>query len=152
MIVLAFVTVLVFIGWLFGVPTDPYNDKTSSKRIVEIIKALRDSDEFIEDIYTRGSCFKFYEFLAVLFGPENVEPYFSLDKAHVVAKIDGRLYDIRGMIDRKYETNYAPMLPSEIEEARHWSFSGNYLLQLTECPHCDEPITFPSYNYKIKKS
>lgn len=122
----------------------------SSKRIIAIIKALRDSDEFIQDIFTRGSCFKFYEFLAVLFGPENVEPYFSLDKAHVVSKIGGRLYDIRGMVKRKYESNYTPMLPSEIEEAKHWSFSRNYLLKLTECPHCEEPITFPEMDYKLK--
>lgn len=104
-----------------------------------IINALRKSDSYIVHIFKEGSCYRFYEFLTVIY--PDAFPYINQKEDHVVTKINGRLYDITGMISKKEEANYSPINYAQMKKAKKWSFAKHMLIQITECPFCEEPIT-----------
>jgi hypothetical protein len=109
-----------------------------NKGCLLLITALRKTDMYIKCIYTSGGCYQFYIFLKKLY-PQSV-PYINKDKNHIVTKIDGRLYDINGMVLKRDEGLYQPLKASELNMAKRWSFHKNNLLKLIDCPACDEPI------------
>ena len=82
-----------------------------------------------------------YSFFLQTIYPE-AEPYIHQDKDHVVTKLFGRLFDIRGIIETKFESLYSPMDSDDVKMANSWSFSRNQVLQLCECPQCGEPIIY----------
>ena len=103
---------------------------------ITFIDTLRNSDEYIKYIYTEGGCYQFYLLLKLLY-PKAI-PYISIDRQHVITRIDNKFYDIRGEF-RKY-LNYKPMTDADIEMAKDWNFRKQNLLKLTECEYCGEPI------------
>lgn len=112
----------------------------------KFIEALQESDEYLEHIYMMGSCYRFHKLLATIF--ESVECYIAVPyKDHVVSKINGKLYDIRGMVPERHEFLYRPIYPEEIERAETWSFRSKALLKVTDCPNCDEPINYEQPNF-----
>ena len=109
--------------------------------IDEFLDALRNSDEYIEYIYTRGSCYKFHLFLKKLW-PEAI-PYIHENKDHIVSRIGEYFYDITGRIETKFEVLYDELTEEDIlnERVEKWSFYRNQLLKFSDCPNCDEPLT-----------
>lgn len=108
---------------------------------IELITALRESDFYIECIFMQGSCFKFHLFLKSIY-PES-EPYMSDKKDHVISRIGSEFYDITGMLSLKNKgERYFAFTESDYELASKWSFSNKCMIQLGECPQCDEPLIF----------
>ncbi len=105
--------------------------------IIDFIDALRESDGYIEMIYSFGSCYKFHLLLKKLF-PE-CEPYIGELRGHVISEYKGKFYDITGEVS---PDEFYPMNEDDVLEASEWSFHKYNYLQITECPNCDEPILF----------
>lgn len=102
--------------------------------IENVIKTLRESDPYIETIFTQGGCYAFHLFLKSLY--PHAKPMLSEDKEHVVSLIHGDYYDITGRVNEFYD----PMTQEEIQVAETWSFSRTQFLSLGECPNCEEPL------------
>lgn len=100
-----------------------------------IIDNLRKTDNFIKDIFMRGGCYQFYLFLKALFPV--AMPYINNKKDHVITRIGGRFYDITGEVDN---SDYYPLSKQDKKKCEKWSFGKKMLLQITECPFCEEPI------------
>lgn len=113
-------------------------------QVLNIINSLRTSDFFIEHIFMRGGCYKFYLFLKTIY--PNAVPYINQEKDHVTTLISGRLFDIRGMIETQFEELYTPLKDEDLGVVSSWSFSKNQVLQLCECPFCGEPIIYDTIN------
>lgn len=110
-------------------------------KLEDIISALRDSDLYIKHIFTQGGCYKFFLFIKTIY--PDAEPYIDTNnKDHVVVKLFGRMFDIRGILRKELESFYSKMSDEDIKIAESWSFSKNQALQLRECPHCGEPIIY----------
>jgi hypothetical protein len=105
--------------------------------ILFFIESIRQSDEYIEHLFTQGSCYRFHVLLSKLF--KGCQPYISPNKMHVITKHNGKYYDIKGQISG---IGYTPMTPEEIKMSEKWSFRKNNLIQLSECPYCEEPIIY----------
>jgi len=103
--------------------------------MLRFINALRQTDRYIEMIYMNGACYQFHLLLKTFF-PES-KPYISKEKDHVITKYAGRYYDITGEVSGNW---YTPMTESEIDMASEWSFHRTKVIQIGECPHCEEPI------------
>ncbi len=110
--------------------------------IANVIKVLRDSDRYIETIFTEGGCYQFHLFIKSLC--PKAKPYITEDNEHVVTLIQGDFYDITGNVSD--EQLYTAMTKSEIKEAEGWSFSRTKMLQLGECSVCEEPILIQHSN------
>lgn len=104
-------------------------------QIVNFINKLRESDKYIQAIYTNGGCYQFHLVLKGLF-PECV-PYVSEDFDHVVSFYNGRFYDITGEVSGEI---YHKMTTEEIKKAEKWSFHKTMVLAISTCPICDEPL------------
>lgn len=105
---------------------------------IEFIKAIRSTDFYIEHIFLEGGCFRFYMLLKKLY--PDATPWINVNHTHVGTMTKGKLYDIRGRIkDQKY---FSPMTRSDIEKAKKWSFHKQNLIKITECPYCEEPLTY----------
>lgn len=102
--------------------------------ILNFINTLRNSDRYIESIYMQGGCYQFHLVLKTIF--PKATPYFNKRKNHVVTKINGIYYDIKGI----YTGEVLPIIESDIKEIESWSFSRTMSLSLGECPVCEEPI------------
>ena len=72
----------------------------SHERILTVIQSIRESFVGSVTVYTQGSCWYFYNILKQVFDNYNVEPYQDLG-FHVVAKIEGKCYDINGEVRRE---------------------------------------------------
>ena len=115
-------------------------EKAANERRSEIIKfidALRLTDPYIRTIFTNGGCYKFALFLKHVYPDGVLITNWNFD--HVMLLIDGQGYDIYG--DAGYEAhNWHVMTQREKEAARKWSFAGQRMVQIGECPACDEPL------------
>lgn len=100
-----------------------------------IINSLRESDKYIEMIYLQGGCYKFHLFLKKLF--TEAIPYINTKGDHVITRIGGRFYDITGEVDGYL---FCRLSEQELKTCEKWSFSKYKMLQITECPACNEPI------------
>ncbi len=108
--------------------------------ILTFIDELRNTDEYIKHIYTEGGCYKFHILLNKMYN--NCTPYISPQKNHIITRYKNKYYDINGEV-----TNIDGYTLLSIEEklmVEQWSFHKKNLLQLTECPVCDEPIVYNS--------
>lgn len=103
--------------------------------LLRLIKALRESDKYIEQIYTHGGCYQFFLFIRSIY-PNPVLPYMNRDKTHVVTKIGTNYVDITGLINGVFYR----MTPEDVALAEKWSFSKHRMLVLKECDSCGEPI------------
>jgi hypothetical protein len=80
-----------------------------------------DAHEIIERVYKNGNCYMFAKTLQFIFPQAEI---YSVDCSwfsHVVAKIDGKLYDITGEVSDEY--SYSPISKEEEEDARTWCYS-----------------------------
>jgi len=81
----------------------------SPKDVLKVIDAVRRLTPMMPEICNNGSCYRLYELLAVVF--PDAEPYWD-SLYHVATRIDGRFYDINGLI--RYATgDFVLMTPSE---------------------------------------
>ena len=110
---------------------------SDKEKIISFLKALKDSDFFIEYIYTRGGCYQLYKVLKSLW--PSAQPYLGVHMAHVITKIGDCYFDIHGEV--KIDGDFLPLTEEEEKEVATWSFAGNNELYLGHCPVCDEPIT-----------
>lgn len=111
--------------------------------IETFIDELRNTDLYIRHIYTEGGCYKFHILLSKLF--RGSKPYISQRKNHIITKYRNNYYDIYGKIDNV--DGYTKLKKEEKHMVEQWSFHKNNLLQLNECPHCEEPITYSEKKY-----
>lgn len=72
----------------------------SENNILLFLKELKDSDELMGAIFTKGSCFRLCRILQVIF-PE-AEALYSETDGHWVTKINQRYFDINGEIQESY--------------------------------------------------
>jgi hypothetical protein len=105
---------------------------------LKLINALRETDLYIHDIFMMGSCYRFHLFLKELY-PDS-KPFMHADRDHVVSKIGDKLYDITGEIQAEFEFLYEPLNDEDLELVESWSFDKKMMLQVGECPSCEEPI------------
>lgn len=110
----------------------------ANTKVLKFLKALKDSDFYIQHIYTNGGCFQLYKILKTIW--PQAKPYTNTYIAHVATMIDGVLYDIHGRIKTCDPNEFMLMSKEQMEEAENWSFAGNNDLYYGECPICDEPI------------
>ena len=61
--------------------------------VTDLIESIRESFTGSVDVYTKGSCYRFYLILKSVF-PES-EPWYDID--HVWTKIGDNFYDINGI-------------------------------------------------------
>ena len=87
-------------------------------------------------IYTQGGCYTFYLMLKSVF--PGATPYISEEKDHIRVKIGYSKYDIKGR--HRFNKGYTEMTEEEIQVAEKWQFSKSKVLQIAECPYCEEPI------------
>lgn len=111
-----------------------------STEIQKIIKSLRESDIYIPEIFMLGGCYKFHLFLKTIW--PHAKPYINDSKDHIATMISGTLFDINGVIEENQRYKFEPIQDSEIDMVKEWSFSRTHVLQLRECPYCEEPIIF----------
>jgi len=95
---------------------------------------MRDSDPYIKTIYSKGGCYRLFCLLKKIW-PDAI-PVINADANHVGSLIDGVVYDISGIA----KWSYRGMDSDDVLTASKWSFSNNTMLQVGECPVCDEPI------------
>jgi hypothetical protein len=108
----------------------------------KFIKLLRDTDNYIECIFTMGGCYKFASLLTEIYPDSPI--YINDTKDHVATLINGVLYDIKGEI--KFSEFFKPITPLEEDAAKEWSFQKQNYLIVNECPNCEEPITFNNFS------
>lgn len=103
-------------------------------KIESFITALRESDDYMETIFTQGGCYKFALMLQKLF-PDG-EIYMELQD-HAVYYYKGEYWDITGRVTglTLHKPNY-----EDIEIMEKWGFAEHNYLTLGSCSHCDEPI------------
>lgn len=109
-------------------------DDQIDKDLLGVIDALRSADRYIEIIFTEGGCYQFFKFIKTM-RPE-AEPVINLDKNHIGAKINGVVYDINGIVGWEHK----PLSIKMESIAKGWSFSKKAMIQLGECPNCEEPL------------
>jgi hypothetical protein len=87
--------------------------------ILLLVQRCRDSFPDSVEVYTNGSCFRFYEILKTVF--PSAEPYYNIIEGHVITKIYGRYYDITGVVS---PDGYFPMKdePNILNDAKNWMY------------------------------
>jgi hypothetical protein len=99
-----------------------------------LINSIRQTDQYISDIYLNGGCYQFHLMLKK-FAP-NCEARITKEKNHIVTFFKGKHFDINGIVEGQFK----PLNHKEIERASKWSFAKNKALKIRECPACEEPI------------
>jgi hypothetical protein len=108
------------------------------KTTLKLIDALRNSDMYIEHIFTKGGCYQFHLFLKKIFS--NAIPYINENKDHVITRIGDCFYDINGVY--KDYSKYIPLTNDDKKIAEQWSFSRQQMLKINECEACGEPFIY----------
>lgn len=107
-------------------------------KISQFIEELRNTDLYIQHIYSEGGCYKLFQLLSKMY--KGATPYISQHKNHIITRYKNKYYDIFGEV-----TNLDGYTLLSIEEklmVEQWSFHKKNILQLTECPYCEEPIIY----------
>lgn len=110
----------------------------------EVIRGLREADDYLRLIFMNGGCWRFSKFLALLFPeakPFKVAISTPDDFDHIITKIGSRVYDITGEVHEEDFRSCAPVKIEDIPTFEKWSFSSSRLL-FKRCPHCGEEIIF----------
>lgn len=90
-------------------------------RPIELIGAIRNSFKQSVNVYTEGGCYQFYKILKVAF--PQAKAYYDSD--HVITEIDGKFYDITGIVEKK----------------THLPVDGNFdHEELNELTYCNHPL------------
>lgn len=112
--------------------------------VLEFINALRNSDDYIRDIYMNGGCYNLFKVLKVLY-PSAVAfkvKICNTDKKHnhIVTRINNNFYDIEGIADDKYFDKVI-VKEKDIKEISQWRFSKTKCL-FKRCNNCGEEVLF----------
>ena len=99
-----------------------------------LIDSIRQTDQYIADIYLNGGCYQFHLMLKK-FAPE-CEARITKERNHIVTYFKEKYFDITGIVEGQFQ----PLNQHEIDMASKWSFAKNKALQICECPVCGEPI------------
>lgn len=62
----------------------------------KIIKAIRESFDEAEEVYTEGACFQFYLILKSIC--PYAEPWYDCHVGHVYTKVGDKYYDVKGQL------------------------------------------------------
>lgn len=100
------------------------------EKVLNIIKAIRESFGGSVAVYQFGNCYQFYEILKTVF--PDAEAFY--DGNHVWTKIDGKYYDILG--EKKHSKN-AHLIPVT-EPERIESLSKNKWTDERRKKYCEE--------------
>lgn len=97
--------------------------QTDGEKLNELSSLMRKSSTGqIEDIFTHGGCYKFYEIAKLLF--PSAEAWYDGD--HVVVKLDGTFHDINGTVSDT--ENFIPIdgnyTEGWVETAKGWKYDG----------------------------
>lgn len=92
--------------------------------VLTIISTIRNSFDGSVDIYTNGSCYRFYEILKAIY--PQAEAWYDSD--HVITKIMDKFYDITGEVNKE---NHIPIENYDITKikqlhAKVISYTTNY--------------------------
>jgi hypothetical protein len=109
-----------------------------------LITALRATDDYIKEIYTWGSCYRFHLFLKTIW-PKG-KAVINEKQNHIATEIEGRMYDITGDVTDK--CNWYYLTRPQVRKAKKWSFARNNWLRLGSCPNCEEDLIYDSYKPK----
>lgn len=104
------------------------------KDMLFLIDALRNTDKYIVDIFLSGGCYQFHLMLKKL--NPNCEPRINKEENHIVTFFKGKNFDINGIAKGKFY----PLKEHQENMVSKWSFSKHRLIQIGECPICEEPI------------
>lgn len=96
----------------------------------EVITSIRDSFIGAEMVYTMGSCYQLYNILSTIF---ECEAYCYKKTSHILTKIDGYFYDIRGEVEVDPQVLFKVVRPGDMDS---WMFNIHDVH--VECPNCDE--------------
>ena len=108
--------------------------------VMNIIKAIRESDNLIPTIYTYGGCYQFSKILKEIF--PNAKQFEIPDK-HTITLINGEYYDINGIVKFEEWDCAKGDLIDPTERMMNTNFSNNkYFYQ--ECPNCEDLVAFTS--------
>lgn len=83
---------------------------------LQLINSLRETNPYIQTIYTQGGCYQFHLFLKSLW-PDAI-PVINSTRDHVGSLIQGEVYDINGIADWSYRA----MDDEDVAIAEQWSF------------------------------
>ena len=61
-------------------------------KVEKLIRRIRESDDSLVEVYTRGGCVKFAMILLEIFPTGDI----LYDQSHALFELDGRCYDING--------------------------------------------------------
>ena len=100
----------------------------------QLIDAMRMTDKYIETIFTTGGCYQLHLMLQKIW--PNAIPVINAGNDHVGSLINGDAYDINGIVDWKYRA----MDDNDIATAERWNFADHSMMQIGECPVCEEPL------------
>lgn len=102
--------------------------------LVFLIDQLRNTDQYIKDIFLNGGCFQFHLFLKSMI--PKCELYITKERNHCVTKFKNSYFDITGEVFGDFE------IPNAYERMImiRWNFASHKALQIGECPVCEEPI------------
>lgn len=106
--------------------------------VLKLIDAIRESDPSIATIYKNGGCYGFYKLLKAVY--PNAIAMINTENDHVVALINGQLYDIDGVVKLDGRTTYRAPEYKDFEMIERWSFAKNRFLTFGECAFCNEPL------------
>ena len=93
------------------------------RKVEDFISKVRGLHPNMEYACAHGSCYRFYEVLAMAF-PE-AAPYMTQDRCHVVTRIGDEFFDISGYVGKatgKASARYHEMDASEIKSASKWRY------------------------------
>lgn len=91
------------------------------KKIIALIKVVRESFHDSYLVYSYGGCYGFFQIIKHIF-PE-ARPYFvDTDEDHILSKIEKRFYDIKGEYFPTKTDTLRALTHTEIE---HWEGTAN---------------------------
>lgn len=112
---------------------------------IDFINQLRESEDYIEAIYSNGGCYQFYKILKLLY-PNAIAYKVKVvedDKnhSHVITLIENVFYDIKGKVNINNYYDIKKVEDRDIAEMEKWSFSKRHWLY-KECLSCGELISY----------
>lgn len=105
------------------------------KKVLKILKELKESDNSISFIYTNGSCFRLYVIFKKIY--KKTKPLYSDMDGHWIFKIKNNFFDINGEIDIKY-----------IKSKKYKIIKDRNTLKSAYIPTCNNKLTVSYEKYK----
>jgi len=114
--------------------------KPSNAQVDEVIKTIRESDNFLTPIFLNGGCYQFGKILKSIYPQATL---LEIPSKHAVALINGKYYDITGEVDFKEWNCTIKDLIEPTQRMINANFSNNKYFY-RECPNCEDLVAFTS--------